>query len=215
MPLTDKHTSILSLNYYPPSESADSSTTCINDTIIRVAEHTDVSMLTIVAQSISRPGDITSPTTATDTTSTYPGGGLEILDPSTAQWLSVPYLPGGLVVNVGDCLSDWSGGRLRSARHRVVTTHSGSSSMVNSVSEYRDNVCASDERYSLAYFLAPNYDALMQWPVDHGCTTDGESPSSVADSTARETTVQTPAVNYTTWRKARIKRALEQLHKKQ
>jgi isopenicillin N synthase-like dioxygenase len=224
--LTDKHTSILSLNHYPPL-TADLTGTDNNvhdsQCAVRVAEHTDVSMLTIVAQSINNTDNtnISTDSSPYAAPSVPPPGGLEIFDPSTSRWLSVPYVPGGLVVNVGDCLSDWSGGRLRSARHRVVTR------------QQRTGGEEEEERYSLAYFLAPNYDALMSWPED---PSEG-SPISVAGtgweensrgggrggrggrgetdthSVSEQRREEEEAVSYTTWRKSKIKRALQRLNK--
>ena len=44
--------------------------------------------------------------------------GLEVLSRDGA-WLPAPPLPGTLVVNIGDLLERWTGGRLPSTRHRV------------------------------------------------------------------------------------------------
>ena len=35
-------------------------------------------------------------------------------------WTDAPWIPGALTVNVGDVLALWSGGRWRSANHRVL-----------------------------------------------------------------------------------------------
>lgn len=35
-------------------------------------------------------------------------------------WVDVPYVPGGLTVNIGDLLARWTGDRWRSTRHRVL-----------------------------------------------------------------------------------------------
>lgn len=89
------HCSILSANSYPPAGG------------VRLAAHTDVSLVTIVWQGAQPP-----PSGA---------GGLEIWVPNEAsvdggEWRRVdsPW-----VVNVGDALAESSGGRWRSGRHRV------------------------------------------------------------------------------------------------
>ena len=67
--------------------------------------------------------------------------GLQLFNSETNDWVLVPYDPEELIVNVGDCLEDWSGGRLKSARHRVVSGI--------------DDAC---DRYVVALFVSPNYD---------------------------------------------------------
>ena len=188
---TDKHTSILSLNYYPLLQKAkehkidnsrhqqfQKSSKSVEDgeEIIRIAEHTDVSMLTIVSQHVmgssqSSPPSIKEPLYTqqpkdkeqTDakriyTVSVPPNNTVEIgtdisdisknvdnsrgpdgenCSPSSEEeeymelqvydarggcWRGVPYIEGALIVNIGDCLQDWSRGLLRSALHRVVST---------------------------------------------------------------------------------------------
>ena len=155
----DKQTSIMSLNYYPPLSRINTNVS----TTTRVAEHTDVSMLTIVYQT-------------TDTVDQNIGG-LEVFDATRNEWLKVPYTPNAFVVNVGDCLSDWSQGLFKSSMHRV---------LMNDTEE-------SSHRYSMAYFCTPNYDAELIWPVDK------------EESSA--------TITYSTWRKNRIKRAIQMLKK--
>lgn len=58
------------------------------------------------------------------------------------QWIDVPVDPSVFVVNIGDMLEAWSNGLLRSTPHRVVNT--------------------SPERFSLPYFVAANYDTVIQ-----------------------------------------------------
>lgn len=66
-----------------------------------VGEHTDYGLLTLLAQ--DRHGGLQVKTRAGD-------------------WLSAPPIPGTLVVNVGDMLERLTGGRFRSAPHRVANT---------------------------------------------------------------------------------------------
>lgn len=68
-------------------------------------------------------------------------GGLEI-QRRDGSWISATPVPGTLIINVGDLLERWSGGRYVSNLHRV-TNRSG-----------RD-------RYSIATFFDPNYQAVV------------------------------------------------------
>lgn len=176
--ITDKHTSILSLNFYGPdaeSERVASRGESPGLPRIRVAEHTDVSMLTIVAQSAELGEQY---------------GGLEVLirdESGVESYQRVPYVPGALVVNVGDCLHDWSEGRYKSAMHRVVSYPQSSAEEAST---------AQHCRYSMAYFFAPNYDAEMLWPT-----------------TPETTNFEIRALTYSTWRKNHIKKSMQQLKK--
>lgn len=85
-----RHTSILTLNHYPHLDSSQQ---------LRIAQHTDISLLTIIAQSSAE-------------------GGLQIH--SNGEWIDVPFVPNALVVNVGDCLAHWTSNVLKSTLHRVV-----------------------------------------------------------------------------------------------
>ncbi|MEO0390163.1 MAG: 2-oxoglutarate and iron-dependent oxygenase domain-containing protein [Pseudomonadota bacterium] len=66
--------------------------------------------------------------------------GLQVMDTAQA-WIDVPADPGAFVVNIGDMLEAWSNGHLRSTPHRVLNL--------------------SDERYSLPYFVAANFDTVI------------------------------------------------------
>ena len=85
-----------------------------------VAAHVDFSWLTLLAQ---------------DET-----GGLEICTPM-GEWVAAPYLPGTLVVNLGEILQFATGGVLQATPHRVVT---GAAS-----------------RVSLPFFLCPALDKTV------------------------------------------------------
>jgi len=65
-------------------------------------------------------------------------GGLQIEDPS-GQWIDATPIPGTLVVNIGDLMTRWTGGRFRSTKHRV-SSH------------------PSRHRYSMAVFFDPDWD---------------------------------------------------------
>lgn len=66
-----------------------------------VGEHTDYGLVTLLAQDRH--------------------GGLQVKTPA-GDWLAAPPIPGTLVVNVGDMLERLTGGRFRSAPHRVANT---------------------------------------------------------------------------------------------
>ncbi|RAH40125.1 uncharacterized protein BO95DRAFT_376297, partial [Aspergillus brunneoviolaceus CBS 621.78] len=44
--------------------------------------------------------------------------GLKVSDPQD-HWHKVPQLPGGIVINIGDALSVWTGKQLKSTMHRI------------------------------------------------------------------------------------------------
>jgi len=69
-------------------------------------------------------------------------------------WIDVPPLPGAFVCNIGDCLMRWSNDVYVSTPHRVLPPRR--------------------ERYSMAFFLDPNPDALVS--ALPGCLRPGESP---------------------------------------
>ena len=59
------------------------------------------------------------------------------------EWVSATPIPETIVVNIGDLMSFWSGGRYKATKHRVRLT---------------DPSVASKDRYSMAMFLHPNKD---------------------------------------------------------
>jgi len=67
-------------------------------------------------------------------------GGLQA--ESAGGWVDVPPAPGGLVVNFGQMLGDWTGGRIRATRHRVIGGLA--------------------ERFSVPFFLEPAVDAVIE-----------------------------------------------------
>jgi len=114
-----RHTSILAVNYFPTgareAEEED-----------RIAPHTDVSLITVVAHQQG-------------------GDGLQIRTPDQ-QWVNVPAEAGQLVLNIGDCLMDWTAGRAKSTVHRVTGNPASG---------------AWQERLSMAYFVTPDHDAIL------------------------------------------------------
>ncbi|MEJ1161626.1 isopenicillin N synthase family dioxygenase [Prosthecomicrobium sp. N25] len=68
-------------------------------------------------------------------------GGLQVKR-RDGGWIDAPPVPGAFVVNIGDCLMRWTNDVYVSTPHRVVNA-------------------SGRERYSIAYFLDPNPDALV------------------------------------------------------
>ncbi|MFI1105745.1 isopenicillin N synthase family dioxygenase [Streptomyces melanogenes] len=61
-------------------------------------------------------------------------------------WRDVPFVPGGFVINIGDMMQFWTGGRWASTVHRVVNPPQGGG-------------CS---RLSIPYFFMPNHDARVE-----------------------------------------------------
>lgn len=68
-------------------------------------------------------------------------GGLEVRR-RDGRWLAAPFVPGAFVCNIGDCLERWTNAVYRSTPHRVTSP-------------------VDRDRYSIAFFLDPNPDALV------------------------------------------------------
>ena len=71
-----------------------------------------------------------------------PVGGLEVQTPE-GEWITPNCPEGGVIVNIGDMLEVWSGGRLVSTPHRVVNN-------------------SGHERYSFPYFAVPRHDVVIR-----------------------------------------------------
>lgn len=118
---------VFRLLYYP---SHDASTH--DEVDIRAGAHSDYGSITCLFQLPGQPG-------------------LEILTPQ-GKWAAVPVDPEGdgegrlpILVNIGDLLEDWTGGLLKSTKHRVVFP--------------KDEA---GDRYSIAYFCHPLDEALLE-----------------------------------------------------
>jgi isopenicillin N synthase-like dioxygenase len=70
------------------------------------------------------------------------------------SWIDVPPTPDAFICNIGDCLMRWSNDVYVSTPHRVVAP--------------------AQERYSIAFFLDPNPDAMVS--AIHGCVPAGQAP---------------------------------------
>lgn len=74
-------------------------------------------------------------------------GGLEVLD-RQGNWRAVPYIPDAFVINIGDMMQRWTNERWTSNMHRVVNPP--------------DSARQTGPRQSLAFFLHPNFDTLVE-----------------------------------------------------
>ncbi|RHY24535.1 hypothetical protein DYB32_009654 [Aphanomyces invadans] len=140
-----RHTSIFSVNYYPAMDQVRQQ---IQPGQLRLAQHTDVDLFTIVRPDMADAFGCLQIEVASDTGST---------------WLSVPAVPDTFIVNLGDCLKYWTNDRWMSTSHRVVNPPVDS---------------PTTSRISMAYFVGANYDATLDCLptccVD-GCRHHGDS----------------------------------------
>ncbi|WP_158815707.1 isopenicillin N synthase family oxygenase [Methylocapsa sp. S129] len=75
-------------------------------------------------------------------------GGLQVRMPS-GEWADVPFVPGAFVINIGDMMQRWTNDRWLSNMHRVVNPPAQSAAPPR-------------PRQSIAFFLHPNYDAVVE-----------------------------------------------------
>jgi isopenicillin N synthase-like dioxygenase len=76
-----------------------------------------------------------------------PAGGLEVRSPD-GEWVGVPVVPGSFVVNLGDSMMRWTNDTWISTMHRVVNPPA--------------EIAKEHSRMSVAHFVQPNYDALIE-----------------------------------------------------
>ena len=86
-------------------------------------------------------------------------GGLEVRT-RAGEWLAVPLIDGAFVVNIGDVMERWTNDRWVSTLHRVVVPP--------------DEVAATEERHSMAFFQNPSAAALIE--VVPTTVPDGDEP---------------------------------------
>ncbi|WP_051467736.1 isopenicillin N synthase family dioxygenase [Actinomadura oligospora] len=116
----DRHVSSLVANYYQPQ---------VDEPLpgqLRRGAHTDFGGLTVLYQQDDR-------------------GGLQVLQ-GEDTWRDVRAVPGGFVINIGDLMSLWTGGRWVSTMHRVVNPERTDTS----------------SRLSVPFFFQPNHDAAIK-----------------------------------------------------
>ena len=74
-------------------------------------------------------------------------GGLEVLS-RTGEYVQAKPIPGTVLINIADLMQRWSGDRLVSTSHRVLVSSNGLSS--------------SKSRLSIAFFVSPDYDTIIE-----------------------------------------------------
>ena len=115
-------------------------THCTTSTQLRIHEHTDFEVLTLLLHNATGleicPGkDVASP----------PHGGTL----ADEQWTPVDPMPGAITCNLGDALQYWTDGRIKSTYHRVRVPRPGEDQ---------------GDRYSLAYFSNAGLHTPLQGP---------------------------------------------------
>ncbi|KAK7905969.1 hypothetical protein LTR67_000693 [Exophiala xenobiotica] len=132
LPEVHKHESpsytTLRLIYYPALEQLD-------DAPIRLPSHTDQGVITILFQ--------------------HQIAGLQVRPPKYSGpiktdeiWLDAPVVPGAVLINIGETMTFFSGGLMKSTLHRVARSPKPED--------------AGKDRYSMAYFCHPNQDTLLE-----------------------------------------------------
>lgn len=116
VPLFDNPTTRLKLNHYPPQE------TPIDEHHIGVVPHADSGAFTILWQDSH--------------------GGLEIQN-KNGEWVGAPPIENTFVVNLGNIMQIWSGGRFSSTKHRVINR-------------------GENDRYSVPLFVNPDQEAVIR-----------------------------------------------------
>lgn len=105
----------LRINYYPPCPQPELT--------LGLSPHSDPGGLTLLLQDLNVDG-------------------LQVKAPASSSWVTVPRVPGALVVNLGDQLQILTNGRYKSVEHRVVVNNNY-------------------ERLSIACFINPGNNMLI------------------------------------------------------
>jgi isopenicillin N synthase-like dioxygenase len=122
VPFQNHPTYGLNLNHYPSADSARPS----HPGQFNVAPHTDFGTITLLDRR-ALPAQ------------------LQIF--IDGDWMTAPYVPDTLTVNVGDLLARWTGDRWRSTRHRVLPSSPDTPGM---------------DGLSLVFFYEANHDAVIE-----------------------------------------------------
>ncbi len=133
LPVLHRHTSpsmtTLRLIHYPALPPSDTAP-------IRLASHTDQGVITILFQSQIAGLQVRPPR--------YTGP----IQPLMRVWLDAPVIPGAVLINIGETMTFFSGGLMKSTLHRVARSPL-----------HQD---AGKDRFSMAYFCHPNMDTLLE-----------------------------------------------------
>ena len=128
----DRHISMFRVLSYPPQ------TTAALPGQLRAGAHSDYGSLTVVLPD---------------------GPGLQVFN-KAGQWVDVPQVDGGLVVNIADLMMQWTNDLWVSTLHRVVNPP--------------PDIAATQRRQSLVFFHQPNYDAIVECLPS--CLERGQTP---------------------------------------
>ncbi|KAJ5683473.1 Gibberellin 20-oxidase [Penicillium macrosclerotiorum] len=140
-PYLEDSLSTLRLLHYPPvaSTASGSGSTKPGEVNLSCTPHTDSGILTLLHQ---------------DST-----GGLEVRN-SSGEWVAAPYVPGSLVVNIGDLMAKVSGGRFVATMHRVRAP--GLSSSASTITGHADWQIQASGRMSVPFFFEPGENCLVR-----------------------------------------------------
>lgn len=136
--LSHNSISTLRLLHYPPQSKTPSTppaeeTPGDDDVRLCCTPHTDSGILTLLHQDAT--------------------GGLEVRNAS-GDWVSAPYIPGSIVVNIGDLMARASGGKYVATFHRVRAN----------ISQSQDAGSGGDGmgRFSVPFFFEPGEDCVVE-----------------------------------------------------
>lgn len=136
----DRHISMFRVLSYPPQREAPLAGQ------MRAGAHSDYGSLTIVLPD---------------------GPGLQVFN-KAGQWVDVPLVEGGLVVNIADLMMQWTNDEWVSTLHRVANPPR------LEAPNGADDALRNTRRQSLVFFHQPNYDALIECLP--ACLAPGEVP---------------------------------------
>jgi isopenicillin N synthase-like dioxygenase len=136
----DRHISMFRVLSYPPQREAPLPGQ------MRAGAHSDYGSLTIVLPD---------------------GPGLQVFN-KAGQWVDVPLVEGGLVVNIADLMMQWTNDEWVSTLHRVANPPR------QEASDGTDDARHNTRRQSLVFFHQPNYDALIECLP--ACLSPGQVP---------------------------------------
>jgi len=139
-PLCNQNHQNLRLLHYPECDRKD----IVDKGQKRGGIHTDYGTITLVAQN---------------------GVGGLVAQKINGDWVSVPPIPGGIAVNVGDMLQRWSNDILRATPHQILDDDPFHTSTKDAMNNKSERV---PERYSIAFFCNANKDTSLEClPVCH------------------------------------------------